>query len=133
MPELINLNYEADSKLSLDSLHPELKKTLYGFQLEGVQFGLEKCGRILLGDEMGVGKTIQAIALSSLYKDDWPVIIVCPTSLKFNWKAEIIKWLSCENIKAESVQVINSNKDQIFKISQFIISNLSFLIIKSFL
>jgi SWI/SNF-related matrix-associated actin-dependent regulator of chromatin subfamily A-like protein 1 len=31
---------------------------MYNFQKEGVMFGIKKFGRILLGDEMGVGKTI---------------------------------------------------------------------------
>lgn len=38
-------------------------KNLYEFQKEGIQFGLKNYGRILLADEMGVGKTIQAIAI----------------------------------------------------------------------
>ena len=42
-------------------------------------------GRILIGDEMGVGKTIQAIGISYVFKDDWPLLIVCPSSLVFNW------------------------------------------------
>ena len=33
-------------------------KGLYKFQKEGVQFGISKNGRCLIGDEMGVGKTI---------------------------------------------------------------------------
>ena len=37
-------------------------------QREGVRFGLERRGRVLLADEMGVGKTVQAIALSACYQ-----------------------------------------------------------------
>ena len=44
-------------------------------------FGIKRYGRFLLGDEMGVGKTIQAIAVSCVYKEDWPLLIVCPSSL----------------------------------------------------
>ena len=33
-------------------------KGLYKFQREGVEFGISKKGRCLIGDEMGVGKTI---------------------------------------------------------------------------
>lgn len=38
------------------------------FQEGGVRFGLEHAGRCLIADEMGVGKTLQAIALASCYE-----------------------------------------------------------------
>ncbi len=41
-----------------------MKARLYQFQKEGIQFGLNNHGRILLADEMGVGKTIQAIGIA---------------------------------------------------------------------
>ena len=33
-------------------------KNMYKFQKEGIEFGIQKHGRMLFGDEMGVGKTI---------------------------------------------------------------------------
>lgn len=61
---------------------------LYPFQKEGVQW-LASHDTGILADEMGLGKTIQSlIALSK----DAPVIIVCPASLKGNWKNELRKW-----------------------------------------
>ena len=39
------------------------------FQKDGIKFGLERKGRILLADEMGVGKTVQAIGIALLYKE----------------------------------------------------------------
>lgn len=47
---------------------------------------------ILLADEMGLGKTIQAIALINTI-DVENVLILCPATLKLNWKAEIEAWL----------------------------------------
>ncbi len=38
------------------------------FQRAGVQFALRREGRTLLADEMGVGKTVQAIAIASCYR-----------------------------------------------------------------
>ena len=46
-----------------------------------------------MGDEMGVGKTIQALAVSSVYIDEWPLLIICPKSLKLTWRDEIKRWL----------------------------------------
>jgi len=30
---------------------------------------------------MGVGKSIQSLALAACYSDEWPLLIVCPSSL----------------------------------------------------
>lgn len=32
--------------------------------------------------QMGLGKTVQAIALASAYRDEWPVLIIAPSSLR---------------------------------------------------
>jgi superfamily II DNA or RNA helicase len=47
----------------------------------------------ILADEMGLGKTLQTLAfLSSLPKGANPHLIVCPTTLVFNWLAEVKKF-----------------------------------------
>jgi len=66
---------------------------LYKFQHEGIEFGIRKHGRLLIGDEMGVGKTIQALGIAYVFKQDWPLLIITPASLKYIWKDEILKWL----------------------------------------
>lgn len=45
-----------------------LAAALLPFQREGVRFGLRRGGRVLIADEMGVGKTVQAVALASCYR-----------------------------------------------------------------
>lgn len=45
-----------------------LQAALLPFQQTGVRFGLERRGRVLIADEMGVGKTVQALALASCYQ-----------------------------------------------------------------
>ncbi|KAG0192095.1 hypothetical protein DFQ28_010184 [Apophysomyces sp. BC1034] len=67
--------------------------SLKSFQKTGVCEGLNRNGRLLLGDEMGLGKTVQALAIALAYSDEWPVLVVCPSSLRLTWKAEIMKWL----------------------------------------
>ncbi|KAJ8662613.1 hypothetical protein O0I10_001575 [Lichtheimia ornata] len=63
------------------------------FQKQGVREGLRRGGRMLLGDEMGLGKTLQALVISQAYKEAWPVLVICPSSLRFTWKGEIRRWL----------------------------------------
>ena len=65
----------------MSNVPEQLRSSLFNFQKEAVIFGIKRYGRFLLGDEMGVGKTIQAIAVSCVYKEDWPLLIVCPSSL----------------------------------------------------
>lgn len=81
---------ERNSK-SLDDL---IKANLFSYQRKGVLFAA-KAGRSLIADEMGLGKTIQAIAAAELLKKEVGIsrtIIICPTSLKYQWKAEIEKF-----------------------------------------
>lgn len=76
------------------SLEGLVKTELYPYQKEGVLFAFQ-AGRGLLADEMGLGKTIQAIATAQLYKREYgisSVYIICPTSLKYQWRAEIKKF-----------------------------------------
>jgi len=66
---------------------------LYSFQKQGVQFIESRNGRALIGDEMGLGKTIQALAWLSRHAEALPTLVVCPSTLKLNWKKEIDRWL----------------------------------------
>ena len=78
-----------------------LRDTLEEFQREGVEFALRRCGgRVLLGDEMGLGKSLQALAIAAAYSGNrtggdsaWPLLIVCPTSMRDVWLALVEKWL----------------------------------------
>jgi superfamily II DNA or RNA helicase len=71
-----------------------LKVPLYDYQREGVLFAA-RAGRCLIGDEMGLGKTAQAIAaaevMARLHGVE-RVLVVCPTSLKHQWKNEAARF-----------------------------------------
>jgi SWI/SNF-related matrix-associated actin-dependent regulator 1 of chromatin subfamily A len=63
---------------------------LYPFQEEGAKF-LAEHSACLLADEQGLGKTLQAIrAFNEL--GALKVLVVCPASVKYNWRREIEKW-----------------------------------------
>jgi SWI/SNF-related matrix-associated actin-dependent regulator 1 of chromatin subfamily A len=65
--------------------------TLFPFQVAGVQF-LERFRRALIADEMGLGKTIQSIAYLCRNPKSLPALVVCPASVKENWRREIERW-----------------------------------------
>jgi len=71
-----------------------LKVPLYPYQREGALFAA-RAGRSLIADDMGLGKTIQAIAAGEILAQTAGVervLIICPTSLKYQWKQEIEKF-----------------------------------------
>ena len=68
-----------------------LKAELLPFQLDGIAFAAA-AGRAVLADDMGLGKTIQGIGVAQLLSRESvveKVLIVCPTSLKSQWRSEI--------------------------------------------
>ncbi|MBQ4228871.1 MAG: DEAD/DEAH box helicase [Bacteroidaceae bacterium] len=82
---------------TLDAL---LTKNLYPYQKEGVRFAF-KAGKAIIADEMGLGKTVQAICCAEIYlreKMAESVLIVCPTSLKYQWKSEIEHFTGKEDV-----------------------------------
>lgn len=89
---------------------------LYPFQKVGVAFAEASNGRCLIGDEMGVGKTIQAIGYAAI-NHARPGLVVCPANVKYNWQKEIKKWLP-----AETVQVIDSSKTEMIAAEFYIIT-----------
>lgn len=84
-------NEEGD--IELDAIPPQLLNTLLPFQLDGVIFGVERKGRCMIADEMGLGKTIQGISIAVCYHNDWPLLVIVPSSVKLQWKAEFKKFL----------------------------------------
>ena len=76
-----------------------LKVPLYPYQAEGALFAV-RAGRALIGDEMGLGKTVQAIAAAEILARHFGVskiLVVCPTSLKYQWQSEIRKFSGRES------------------------------------
>lgn len=92
------------------------------FQLDGLRFGVAKEGRCLIADEMGLGKTLQALMIAYEYSSsDWPLLIVCPSSIRFVWKQQISKWLDGIINTSKQVQVIAKGKETINPSAKIII------------
>lgn len=84
-----------------EEAHNALYADLYPFQVEGVNW-LSKQDHALLGDDMGLGKSVQA--LMALPSDGYGMI-VSPAGLKYNWKDECKKWrddLTCTVLEGKN-------------------------------
>lgn len=82
--------------------------TLYPYQKEGVKFATFRRGAIL-ADEMGLGKTLQAIITAIMKKNLFGfkhTLIICPASLKEQWKKEV------EKFTEETVVVIEGRPEE---------------------
>ena len=96
----VERNREGDAKFEPIALG-HLDTVLRPYQKQGVYWMrfLENAGLSgLLADEMGLGKTLQTLTWLSLPRsigggEKLPALIVCPTSLVMNWKAEAAKFV----------------------------------------
>jgi superfamily II DNA or RNA helicase len=82
-----------------------LKVPLYPYQAEGALFAV-RVGRALIADDMGLGKTIQAIAATEILARHFgvsKVLVICPTSLKYQWQSEIMRFAGRQGEKAARV------------------------------
>ena len=78
---------------------------------------MSKRNNILLACQMGTGKTIQTIGVINLDQTLNNILIICPASLKLNWKKELQKWLT----RDLSISILNS-KDE-FQNTNIVIIN----------
>jgi SWI/SNF-related matrix-associated actin-dependent regulator 1 of chromatin subfamily A len=78
---------------------------LYEFQKCTLQLAIKNFGRLMIADEMGVGKTLQSLACALAYEREWPLLIICPSALKHVWVEELRKWLA-KRVKREEILVV---------------------------
>lgn len=99
----------SESYTQLDFLPDKLRTKLLPFQKDGIVFALRRDGRCMVADEMGLGKTIQAIAIAYFYKEEWPLLIVVPSSLRYPWIEELEKWIP--ELEPEEINVVMNKTD----------------------
>lgn len=79
-----------------------------GYQKAGITYAKTRKGT-LIADEMGLGKTIQAIGIINADENLKKVLIVCPASLKINWKRELEKWL----VRSLTIRIVDTKDTEI--------------------
>lgn len=95
--------------------HPNV--TPYPYQQSGVEYMLPRPA-VLLADQMGLGKTGQALLVMNM-RTPVEALIVCPSILKYNWLKEARKWMighitayiyESKKIRYYKAQLTNHNK-----------------------
>ena len=91
-----------EEKYTDEYLDQMLTVPLYPYQKEGPRFAV-RAGKAIIADEMGLGKTLQAIASAEVYLREGmaeQVLVVCPTSLKYQWKREIERFTGGDRVES---------------------------------
>lgn len=88
------------------------------FQRSGISYAARRKGA-LIADEMGLGKTVQALGVVNAVEDIGTVLVLCPASLRLNWKKEASNWLTGDF----KIHVVEGTKDKIPDDANFVIAN----------
>ncbi|MFN0212897.1 MAG: DEAD/DEAH box helicase [Saprospiraceae bacterium] len=102
-----------------------VKAEMFPYQAAGVLFAYQH-GRAIIGDEMGLGKTVQAIAATELLRREMgisKVLILAPTSLKYQWKTELEKFAGQEAKVVEGIATVRHREhregEAVYKIASY--------------
>ena len=101
----------------------EMKIQPYDYQKQAVIFFEKAEGKCILGDQPGVGKTLSAISYA--VKNKLKTLVVCPASLKLNWRNEIQKFTNEKAYvykykrKRKSKEVLNTKEESLFHIINY--------------
>ena len=101
-----------------------IRADLFPYQKEGIEFAVYREGAII-ADDMGLGKTVQAIGTAVVKKqifDFKRTLVICPASLKEQWKNEIERF---SHEKAVVVEGLPNDREKIYRTSKayFLIIN----------
>ena len=100
---------DADVADALRDVPPALLETLAPFQRYGAAVALRR-KRVLLADEMGAGKTMQALAaLAVVLHRGASALIVCPAGCRAMWAHEIERWLP--RLTPRDITIVRSSLD----------------------
>lgn len=82
---------------------------LRNYQIDFLKFATHKNGRVVLGDAMGTGKTLQALAWLC-YNRSFPALIVVNAPTKIQWSVEYKRWISKVTDCPCRIQVLSGTK-----------------------
>ena len=63
---------------------------------------------------MGLGKTIQGVASMTMYYNEWPVLVLCPSGARYHWENEFKQWLGVESAVNQPIVNDDDDGDKVF-------------------
>lgn len=92
-----HLAQEARAGLNEFRIPPEFGKRLFAYQEAAVKIAahhLNKRGGVLIGDVVGLGKTLMATALAKIFQDEYftETLIICPKNLVKMWEDYVTEY-----------------------------------------
>jgi len=105
-----HLSREARAGLAEFRIPRDFRDVLFPFQAAAVQIAahhLNKRGGVLIGDVVGLGKTLMASALVRIFQDDQGVstLILCPRNLTAMWQSYVDRYGLSARVMALSVAI----------------------------
>jgi len=88
---------------------PEGKK-LFDYQKAGIAYITSRRGT-LLADDVGLGKTIQAVGAINLWGNLNRILIICPASIKTQWEDAVYEWSTL----FYEIYIVRGTKDHTFR------------------
>jgi hypothetical protein len=116
--EVLKKELQNDPYMGIDGWTSHSGKIVFPYQVDGIKATGKAFGRILIADEPGLGKTIQALGALKFFKQMRPALWVCKRTLALQAIKEAADWCGPEFI----AQIIEHPK-------MFIIPNLNLYII----
>ena len=100
-----------------------MKMQPYDYQKQAVLFFEGAGGKAILGDSPGVGKSLSLISYAT--KNKLKTLVICPASLKLNWRNEINRFTNEKPFvfkykpKKNSGEIINIKEESLFHIINY--------------
>lgn len=117
------LRLKAESLDITNESYDFLKIQPYDYQKQAVKFFEINNGVSILGDQPGVGKTLPTLAYAVKHKIK--ALVICPASLKLNWRKEILRFTYEKAFvfkykpRKKSKQIAYSKKESMFHITNY--------------
>ena len=105
-----HLSHEARAGLSEYSIPRDFGDNLLDFQVAAVKIAahhLNKRGGVLIGDVVGLGKTMMATALARIFQDDYGMetLIICPKNLVSMWEDYVANYRMLAKVLPSSLTI----------------------------
>ncbi len=107
-----HLSSEARAGINEFTIPKIFQKILLPFQAEAVTIAAKKLHKrngVMIGDVVGLGKTITACAIAKLFEDNfhYNTLIICPKNLVEMWKYHVLKY----ELRANVISLSNLTKE----------------------